>query len=203
MKQVLAIAALIVSVSACGVSTEPLQSSNKGKTTITTRVTQQTEARDLHGLQLSAHQGRIDGDIGFFTGVHEAAPATEYYNDGFNTSLKLTSLRSDGSWGFANLYLAEDVADLPQGESQISNFEYGDSDMVVGCASSETGDQYYDQPANEVSVTVDVPDENAEVPEGQEAVAELTFLAHWDDMGATMPEQTVKGRVVLTAPIQQ
>ena len=155
---------------------------------------------------MAAHQGRIDGDIGFFTGVHEAQPATEFYSDGFNTSLKLTSMRSDGSWGFANLYLMEDVADLPAGEAQISNFQYGDEDMVVGCASSETGDQYYDQPANDVSVTVDVPDDediqDADIPEGEEAVAELTFIAHWGDQGSGMPEQFVKGRTLLTAPIQ-
>ena len=204
MKLQLAVAALAIAATACGIQSEPAKSGDR-KTTITTRIDgqQQTEARDLHGLTLAAQNGRIDGDIGFFTGVHEGTPETSFYDDGFYTSLQLTSRRSNGDWGFASLSLSGAIADMPQGEPQIttaSDYDAENYASVVGCASSVDGSDYYDMPADQVSVTIGEPDENAEIPQGEEAVAALTFLAHWDDHGATMPEQTVKGKITLTTP---
>ena len=205
MKLQLAVAALAISAAACGVQTDPFsKTGDRENKTITTRIDHtQTQQRDLHGLTLAAQNGRLDGDIGFFTGVHEASPDTQFYDDGFYTSLQLTAHRSDGSWGFANLSLSGDIADMPEGEPQITtmnNYDPNTYSSAVGCASSIDGSQYYDSPADEVSVTINEPEEDAEVPVGEEAVASLTFMAHWDDHGMGSPEQTVKGIVTLTAP---
>lgn len=110
-----------------------------------------TVMQDFSNVELAIVGGDVNGDIGLETGIHHRADIREWHGSSYGNNVYELVVETDTGAAMAilNVYggLSELVSAALQGQA-------GPAIEVQGCAGPEVDNWDYDEPADEVTVTV-------------------------------------------------